>query len=568
MEIIIEPIALEDLVISGPAKVDVGETVQYQVKFIPENCECEVVWSTSDESAAIIDENGILTALTPVNYLFIYAKSEDYPNILARKKIIIKENEIISSDYPDLQGYTIRIAFPEHSLYELDPFLDDYTQPDKEAKKTAWREVEDLFNCRIEVVAYPLYADWGPSRWNYILQQAQLGTSDYDFLQVPDSQIPTFVDGGALIALSEFYQLYGQNYMSLSNIKSGTYKNKLYSMPYDYRGISYNNIDSVMYYNIRLLEQLQEVDPTLEEPAKIFNDGNWTHESFESYCKQVQDAMAKKFGETGVANSKNQEYFAVSGWDSYWWAGLSSNDGEPLADVESLTLNLSSHHKEEAAKIVRSIYEKGYADQKQNVDGGVVSWKEERALFNTGNLWFVNDGNRWPSNMWGEDTRYGYVPWPRANDMDFEDIKVALGGINTLVMPIGRDYSGYGDDCTAENIYWVVAEMLQRTKKYYYNNDNVWQQEKQNEAIKMAHSAESQKAYLYIQELIKQGYTYYDPLSSPDNPVGSLYTNNSNRTTIKGAVTQFCAVRSVETWEEAIAPLLPVLQESLRKAFS
>jgi hypothetical protein len=171
--------------------------------------------------------------------------------------------------------------------------------------------------------------------------------------------------------------------------------------------------------------------------------------------------------------------------------------------------------------------------------------------------------------MWGENTRYGYVPWPRAEGVYFDDIKVALGGTATWVMPIGRDYSQFGDECTAKNIYWAVAEMLQRADKYY-KEDPAYDEEiaLDNAAAKVTHSEESKKAYIYIQKLIKAGKGYYDPLSSPDNPVGSLYTNNSNRTTIKGAVTQFCAVRSVETWEEAIAPLVPLLQESLRKAFS
>ena len=554
--------------IKGDSSIKVGETKQYQAEFTPADYpDQSVTWSTSDESALTIDQNGKAKGVAETeSSVFIYAKSNADANAQGRKKVVVKsENQNQEQgEYPNLEGYTIRIAQAAHELRAYDPFLDEYKQPDKEAKKQAWREVEELFNCKIEVAAYPSSADWGPARWNYILQQAQFGVSDFDFLTVPDSQIPTFVEGGALIALDEFYTLYGKNMMDPSFVVSGKYKNKLYSFTF-----SENSIYNVMYYNIGLLEQLQEVDPTLKEPAQIFNEKNWDHSTFLDYCKQVQDAMAVKFGAAGVAGADTQEYYAISGWDSYWWIGLATNDGEPLANIDTMTIDFSGEHKKAAAELVREIYKSGYADPKQNVDGSVVSWKEEKALFNTGDLWFVNDANRWPSDMWGENTRYGYVPWPRAEGVYFDDIKVALGGTATWVMPIGRDYSQFGDECTAKNIYWAVAEMLQRADKYY-KEDATYDEEiaLDNAAAKVTHSEESKKAYIYIQKLIKAGKGYYDPLSNPDNPVGSLYTNNSNRTTIKGAVTQFCTVRSVETWEEAIAPLVPLLQESLRKAFS
>ena len=34
--------------------------------------------------------------------------------------------------------------------------------------------------------------------------------------------------------------------------------------------------------------------------------------------------------------------------------------------------------------------------------------------------------------------------------MNLDEIKVAMGGTATWVMPIGRDYSQYGEECTPE----------------------------------------------------------------------------------------------------------------------
>jgi hypothetical protein len=71
-----------------------------------------------------------------------------------------------------------------------------------------------------------------------------------------------------------------------------------------------------------------------------------------------------------------------------------------------------------------------------------------------------------------------------------------------------------------------------------------------------------------MQNVIKAGKGYFDPLVVSDNSVGSLYTNSTQRLTIKGAVTQYCFTKAVGDWQEAIVNLLPVLQESLRKAYS
>ena len=559
--------ALKSIKVSGKSTVTVGKSETYTAAFDPTDfADQSVTWSTSDETALTIDANGTATGVKAADGVYVFATSNANSSVKGQKKVNVKADNPGGpvGDYPDLQGYTIKIAQAEHALQEFDPFLDQYTIADKAAKMQAWEEVEEAFNCQIEVVAYPSSAEWGPSRWNYILSQAQMNTADYDFYTVPDSKIPEFVEGGALLSLEDFYVLHGNNMMDPSFITSGSYQGNLYAI-----GNADNNIYSVMYYNIGLLEELQKVDPTLKEPAEIFNEGNWTYKSFEDYCYQVQDAMAKAFGSEGTANASDQAYFAVSGWDSYWWVGLATNDGEPLADTQTMSINIDTPHKKDAADVVKRIYNSGVADPKQSVDQSVASWNDGKSLFNTGDLWFVGTDNRWAKDLWGEDTRYGYVPWPRANDVKFDDIKVAMGGTATWVMPIGRDYSQYGEDCNPENIYWAVAEMLQRTEKYY-KEDPSYDEDMALRAVaaKYAHSEASQEAYIHMQNLIKDGKGYFDPLVVSDNSVGSLYTNSTQRLTIKGAVTQYCATKAVNDWQEAIVNLLPVLQESLRKAYS
>lgn len=551
-------LVLTSVSISGKTQIKVGSSEQYTATFQPAEYKDTVTWSTSDESALTIDQNGLATGVAARDTVYIYAQPSTSTTVKGQKKVVVK-SDVVEKNYPDLQGYTIKIAQAEQALSDMDPFLDGYTQADKAAKQQAWEEVEENFNCQIEVVAYPSSAPWGPARWSYITTQASLGTADYDFYTVPDSQIATFVEAGALIDLSDFYVLYGNEMMDPSFKTSGSYQSKLYAV-----GNGDNNIYACMYYNVKLLEQLQEVDPTLKEPAQLWLDGQWSFEDFVAYCKQAQDALAQLKGSAGTALSDDQEWFAVSGWAPYWYAGLSTNDGEPLADTQTMTINLTTENKIAAAETVKTIYTSGYADPKQNVDGAVQSWNNGQSLFNTGDLWFVGDTSRWASNAWGDDTRYGYVPWPSVTRQSADDYQIAMGGTATWVMPIGRDYSGYGDECTAENIYYALATMLQLSEKYYVESDD-YDEEAAIAAVaaKYAHSEASQAAYIKIQNLIKNGQGYFDPLCVPDNSIGSWYTSG---TTLRSAVNDYC--NGSMSWEAAVINLLPVLQEALRKAYS
>lgn len=552
---------LNQIKVKGDTSIKVGETKKYEVEFDPSDyADKGVKWSSSDEQALTVDQDGNATGVKAKSSVYLIAASTKDETKKGQKKISVKDaSSSGNDDYPDLGGYKISIAQAEHALGDIDPFNDGYTQADKEFKKQAWEEVEELFNCEIAVEAYPASAPWGPSRWSYIKNQAALNTADYDFYTVPDSQIPDFVDNGALIDISDFYVLYGNEMMDESFKTAGSYQNKLYRL-----ASGSNNIYAVLYYNINLYEKLKEKDPTLKEPAELFLEGNWSFKTFTEYVVQVQDAMAILYGNKGTAGHDEQEYYAVSGWAPYYWAGLASNDGEPLADVKTCTINIGSKNKEAAADTVKTIYNSGCADPTQSVDGSVASWNEGKSFFNTGDLWFVGDSTRWPKNAWGDDTKYGYVPWPSAQTQSADDYRPALGSTSGWVMPIGRDYSGYGEDCTAENIFWAVALMFQKAEQYYKGSASYDETlALQTIAARYAHSQASQQAYIKVQELIKDNKAYFDPLVLEDNPITSYYTSGE---TLRTAVTTY--VTGTDSWSAAIIDLVPKLESNLRKAYS
>lgn len=459
---------------------------------------------------------------------------------------------------PNLQGYTIKISLPW--------ILENLFSVGKIFKKDSpylgvLDEVEKKYNCKFELSLF--YNDvWGGSESTferYIMSCSESKKTDYDIYGIPDDLVPTIALLDGFVDLTEYYNKYGNNMMNDLYIKTGSFKNKLYT-------VSNNDISlpHVINYNIPLYEKLKEVDSTLVEPAKIFNDNNWTFEAFKQYCVQIQNAMAKLYNEEGTAGNENQKYYAVSGWDSYWWAGLASNVNEPIVDMENKKVNLNTELKKEAADIVKYLLDNNLFDPRQNVDNGVNSWVEGRSFFCVGDFYLISKENKWPRDMWGEDTRYGYVPWPSLYD-DKKDASIAVSGDNyTYAMAKYRDYSGYGEDCNSENIYIAFIELLQKyqeRKKELENNDLQYVNKYYYD------SNDSTIAYTYVKSLIEKGNYYYDPLCHYNSPIGSIHVNNVERKTIKGAVNQYCATNKVNTWDEAIENVIVVLQESLNRYF-
>lgn len=546
-------ISLEDGT-TGTPKLTVGKSYQFKAEFDPADYQGTVEWSTSDEKKMTVDQTGKVNVLAEEkNGVYLYAECEKVKG--SKKCKLQAEGSDEGEEYPNLGGYNIKIAQADTALGEYDPNLTTYKKADREARLEAWDYVQSKFNCTISVVPYPGNAEWGPSRWQYILSQASDKTSDYDFLTVPDSKIPEFVEGKALIDVTNWYTLYGNNSMDPSFITSGSYKGKLYLFTE-----SENNIYNVMYYNVGLLKKVQEIDSTIKEPAEIFLEGGWTYTAFVEYCKKVKDAMAQ------LPKKGEDAYYPVSGWNTYWFIGLAGTDGEPMADLKNWAINLTSDHKTAAAQTIKDLTEAGCVDPKQGVDGSVASWSDGRSLFNTGDLWFVNASDRWPEDMWGKgETQYGYVPWPMADDMTLEDYRVQLGGTAGWVMPIGRNYEGYGEECTAENIYYAMMTASLKTKELYegsssYDADLALQ----TVAQRYCATEKSQEAYIYINGLIKEGKSFYDPLSNNDNPIGSLYASGD---TLRSAVDDYVSGDKA-TWSEAVITLVPILKESMQKAFS
>ena len=534
--------------ITGKAQVKLGGAdLQLTAVVTPSTATTTFTWESSDPTIATVDQNGLVhgVKLGMVKISVITAN-----NKVGTKSIKVTDEERI--DYPDLQGYTIRIVHAANRLYEYDPFFSDgeevYRGLDIMEAQASWEAVENDYNCHIQVVPYPSDAAWGDSRWDFVISQAINNRTEFDVCVITDSFIPRMVSGGALYSMSSWYDKYGNDFMDYAYIKSGTYKGQLYSLT-----ASRSDVYNILGVNLGLLDQVREKDPTIKEPAEMFMEDNWSFDSFYAWCKKVQNVLDSQF------STEDVKFYTLSGYSTYYWAGMLNASGVTIADTATYKVNILGDLEDEVAKLVKQLKTEGIMDPADQVDSHVTSWVNNHAVINTGEFWFVNDTQRWPKEAWGEGeaTRYGYAPYPSKTGTK-DDYKLAVFGGQTWVMPIGINYSNYGEDCTPENIYHALMDYLQRTEKAYKSSDSYDEEMAQFTINSRAFSSEaSVKAISWI-NLHSTQINFFDPMSYEGNQVANLYNSDF----ANAAKDYFNNVGGDQTWAEAVG----TLQETMDKA--
>ena len=546
------------------ARVQVGHTLQCSYKVSPSNAEvASVKWAVSN-SLGTISETGLFTAGSEDGLVKISVEvtGKDGTVVTGTKSIQITLDEV--PEYPDLNEYTIKIAQATSALGETNPFLPIetkatygyYSGADREARQQAWTSVEEDFNCHITVVEYPSDAPWGPSRWAYIINQARIDSPEYDFYTIPDAQVPGLSSANAILDLTDWYNKYGNDFMTTISRTAGSYKGKIYT-------INWNdlNVYNILGYNVGLWEQVHEYDSSIKEPAQMFLDEEWNVSNFIAYCKKCQDALNSVFG-------ADAGYHCLSGWPTYYFVGMVDRNGEGVADVAKKQVHILNEDCTNAANALKEIFDYGAFDEKFSVDQGVVSWTNGKSMFNTGDLWFIgaNQG-RWDSNMWGEGdaTRYGYVPFPAPDGMEKNDsIYTGITSEACWVMAAGREnyYKGYGDECTSENIYYAIATYWLRAKQNYRTSDSYDEELAFTNAASAKFGTEASiKAFVKVSMNLKTD-AFYDPMTSNSNTV--CYTSGSE---FDINLRKFVLGTGAATWAEAVGALQDTLNESITKAF-
>ena len=429
-------------------EVEVGYKLTARATVEPNGADQNVRWESTKPEVATIDETGRITGISEgTAYIIAYTLDGSIKSSRVKIKVTPAAPPEV---YPDLKGYKIVMMNASSALSDLDPFLDAYAGSDKVFKQQAWNEIESDYNCEISVEAYPDEAPWGKSRYQWINTQAELGDARADFYVISSAWMSDIAGVGSAYNAASVYQRYGKNQMSLSLKQSATYRGGLYALSTG-PDEAQNYAKYGLYYNVAWVEKLK-----VESPAKLFNEGKWTYSVFVDWANSVQALIG-------------EDEYALAGNAYYYWMGMVHSCGIKIADPASVIVTLKNPREIAAAELMRGLYATG-AYSSQN------SWMESSGLFidgkavmTSGDWWFMKSDNRWTIKMWGEDTRYGYVPFPRPDDMPKDAQRVAETGTSLLLFASARD-AAHPAGVTYDDVYRAMLDLYLRTNKYYSND--------------------------------------------------------------------------------------------------
>lgn len=473
------------------ARIILGYTIRLKANVYPLENDYEVKWSVDNEDLATIDQTGKLTALKR-GTIKVTVESIYNSNIKATCTIKIYEEYQYSNPSINLGGYEIVIMNADGALADNDPFLEGYTQLDKEYKQEAWKAIEEIYNCKIVVKPYPDYAPWGAQRIRWIQDNASLNQAEADIAVISSNWIPELASSDALIDISEYYQKYGKDEMMTIEKDASTYKGGLYGVS---EGTIYEEVylNLGLYYNVAMMEKYNITDP-----ATLFNESKWNYTEFIKWVKISQARLPNGLSVLG-------------GHPYYYLYGLTNAAGVKLADNVTMQTNVNHQRVKDAAELISELYEAGCCD-------GVISWAEAdggfingTTLMTTGIYWFVNCDGRWHREMferYGKNydyTSYGYVPFPYPDDLTKEDTRYGVSGSSLMVFLKGRVYP---EGVNIEDIYCAINDMFLMTRSNQYVDSDFNVEEVKIERIKQSITNQpSIEAILYMDYSKAQ----YDP---------------------------------------------------------
>ena len=491
----------ESIVITGEEEMYVNYEQRLMYTVFPSTALQSVTWSSNNESVATVDENGVVKALS-TGTVRIKAVSTVDKKVQQQIKIVITV-EPQRPEIPNMGGYEIIIMNAKSALSDNDPFLEEYSQVDKNYKQRAWTEVQTEYNCSIKVVAYPDNAGWGTPRINWIKNTTASNLAECDLGIVPTNWIHEFAKAGSAVDVTRYYNVYGKKQMEPAQKEGGSYHNKIYIAS---TGISKTqvNVGLGLYYNYGMLKRYG-----LDDPATMFNNGEWNYTGFEKWVREAQAVLGT-------------EKKVLGGHPYYYYYGMTNAAGVKIADSVLCQVNILSSVSRNAMNLLYSLTADGCVStnftwgESKTTNGN--DFFDEGVLMISGDLWFVRNKDRWhPSHglEWEGEVEFGYVPFPYPDNVAKEDTRIGVSGQSVYLYLAGRNYPA---GVTTEHVYDAMNEMFLRTLQYE-NEDETFKPREQiyNSLVTRIDNPASIEAIMF-----------YDSSRTIYDPAHGIYTSTSS----------------------------------------
>src|SRR5690554_2374447 len=166
--------------------------------------------------------------------------------------------------------------------YEVDPFDAAFSGREQEERQIRQREVEASLNVKVVYKAYPASAAWGPSRVSEIIKASVEGNPLADILWTTSDWTAQLANASAIVAVDKYMgaDQPGKN-ISPQAKELGTFNGAFYAF-----SANKPTVDVGLYYNTELVNDLG-----LDNPAELFNNGEWTWSKFEAWADQAKAAL-------------------------------------------------------------------------------------------------------------------------------------------------------------------------------------------------------------------------------------------------------------------------------------
>ena len=313
----------------------------------------------------------------------------------------------------------ILIGTPE----DIDPFDLNFTGERKLEKQRQITLIEQAYNIDIVYKNYPDSAAWGPTRVDWINENAAAGTllQQGHIYEISSDWVPTLKSGNSITAL-EHMKLKNGIFSEL-NYNQSDELNKQYSVGAQVYGYSYGDVhaDYFLYYNQQLVE-----DFGFEDPATLWNEGRWDWTTFYNYLQEAQEAFD--------AYSDGEKRYAFGGFGLDVPRGMLAARGHKLIDNEAGTVMFTNPNTIQMYNDLRTIYSEGM--WAPSVANDITSaFQSGNQLFSSGKIWFLSSPMRFKDIC---DFPIGMVPYPTANGAAQPWYKIVEG----YLVPMSAD-TGY-----------------------------------------------------------------------------------------------------------------------------
>ena len=436
------------ITINGDSLMYLGYTQQLTVSAYPENVSNDVTWSSSNESVATVDENGLIRTVG-VGRVIIRAVSTIDNRISAslNLKVSISEEPV---NY-NFGGYEVVIMTSSELVKEINPFDENYTDPDKPSRIEAFREIEDEFNCHIKIISYEEAGvfDTASSNLEWLENNAKSGTSECDIVYISCGAVEALAKSNTICDVTNYSKFYSSKSADAALKFASSYHNKIYGLmqktkPYQI------NVDLGLFYNYNYISKYG-----ISDPAILFNEGNWNYTAFENWVKETKT----KIGDIDVLGGHPYDYYF----------GLSNTAYTFIYSTMLNQENLKNDNSKNAMTLMQKLSRDGYVNNAPTFGGACGG--DENNFYNggvfmtTGHLDYINDDNYWSVNNgmnWEDGINIGYVPFPYPDNFNKEDTKVNRVSNYNYLFVSGRDY---GDTINLEYLYYMMTILSNRISR-------------------------------------------------------------------------------------------------------